>query len=113
MKSLMTGLNLKRVHQISYSGSSKFDAPLLRPEPEAQRPDRKETGRAFQSLITAAAKKSGRQRSRLISLRCPLIPQSSVRRQPIACAMRALRPNRRERKDQREHSCLRFEDYYP
>ena len=75
-----TLLKPKRVHQISYGGvanlmhpyplcwtSSRHHiiprTPLPRHSPKTQEPDRKETGRALVSLIAAAARRFGRQRS--------------------------------------------------
>jgi hypothetical protein len=121
MGSSATVLKPERVHQISYRGSIKFDAPALisvldteitnhrtAPIAQKQRPDWKETGRANDSL-SQLLPGSGRQRSGLMfieQLAYPTVTDSSS----TAISWRAYR---REPKDHREHSSLRSMYYYP
>jgi hypothetical protein len=125
MGSSATVLKPERVHQISYRGSIKFDAPALisildtetyieitnhrtAPIAQKQKPDWKETGRANDSL-SQLLPGSGRQRSGLMfieQLAYPTVTDSSS----TAISWRAYR---REPKDHREHSSLRSMYYYP
>ena len=73
MGSAVTWLTREQVHQINYRGVANLMHPfsiLLK----AQRPHRKEAGRANASLIAAAAKKFGRQRSGFIFIGQPAYP---------------------------------------
>ena len=90
MGSSATLLKPERVHQISYRGvanlmhlpyvsvldidSTRSELLFLDIVPKTQEPDRKETGRAFESLIAAAARIFGRQRSGFMFIDSSLIP---------------------------------------